>query len=108
MLDVLFGLAIVTTLTIALAIAVSESSRGVKRIRTTTQAIAIAEQLLNDLHMGRRPPEDPDGYAYRIDPVDGGDRAVGNGRWVRITVRLGDRRADLIGVIPEHMREVIQ
>lgn len=108
MIDVLFGLAIVATLTVTLAVAVSESSRGVKRIRTTTEAIAIAEELLNDLHMGKRPPEDPDGYAYRIDPVDGGDRAVGNGHWVRITVRLGERRADLIGVIPEHMRGVIQ
>lgn len=106
--DALFGLSIVATLTVTLAIAVGQTARGTQRIRASAEATAIAERLLNDLHVGRRPPESPDGYEYRIEPVDGGDRAVDSGHWVRITVSIDGRSAELIGVIPAHMRGVIR
>jgi type II secretory pathway pseudopilin PulG len=98
--DSLAALAIVSVLTIVLAVGLGQWRRGRAALADTQQAAAIAQRVLVSLQMGQTPPGEDEATRIMLRPLEGGTGPLAGWHWARVSVVYRQREAEVIGIVP--------
>jgi hypothetical protein len=104
LIDVLLAGVIVGAVIVVLAAGVTQYGRASARLAEQRQAVYAAEGVLVGLQSGRNVGAVMrEGENVRVEEIEGGEEIAGH-RWVRVVVVVGEREAELVGVVPAEVQ----